>query len=121
MQIHIDPLGVTFSDPLGVTFSDPSDADAVRVGTQLLDAVREPTDDERVMTEVSAKSCGPLVDRWQRAGNHDTVAEAAIQAGAFLVSGDAAMPGVTLDDDAELTLTVKPFTPAPEVATECSV
>jgi hypothetical protein len=96
-------------EPLGVELSDPSDADAVRVGTQLLDTVREPTGNERVMTEVSSRACGPLVDRWQRAGNHETVAEAAIQAGAFLVSGDAAMPGVSLDEDAELTLRVEPY------------
>lgn len=69
-------------EPLGVELSDPSGASAVRIGTQLLEAVRKPTGNERVMTEVSSRPCGPFVDRWQRAGSHETVAEAAIQAGA---------------------------------------
>lgn len=94
--------------PLDIELEDPTPADIPDLVETLLEHLPPVAEDQTVLTTVFEREAGPIVDRYQPAGHHPTLERAVGQVATFLAVGDEAMPGVTLRDDAILSILVKP-------------
>jgi hypothetical protein len=95
--------------PVDIELGDPTPADIPDLVETLLEHLPPVAEDQTVLTTVFEREAGPIVDRYQPAGHHPTLERAVGQVAAFVAVGDEAMPGVTLNEDANLSIFVKPY------------